>query len=60
MADKAENLQPQSGAGTKERKKFRTLPESENKDEVGQDNLSLAPLLHWDTGETPDDKNESE
>ena len=47
--NKNSSAQPQSGADKEEKKDFRQLPESKNEDEVGQDNNSLAPLLHWDT-----------
>ena len=49
MADKKANPQPQSGADKEEKEDFTQLPDDDNKDEVGQDNNSLAPLLHWDT-----------
>ncbi len=53
--DKTSNSQPQSGAGKKEKKDFRQLPEDRNTDEVGQDNKGLAPMLHWDTDKSNDD-----
>jgi len=46
--EKEGNPLPQSGAGTKDREQFRTLPEDRNKSEEGQKKWSLAPLLHWD------------
>lgn len=49
MADKKASPQPQSGADRDEKKGFTQLPDSGDKNEVGQDNKSLAPLLHWDT-----------
>ncbi len=63
MADKDRNMQPQSGASKKEKEGFSQLPESKNKDEAGQDNKGLAPMLHWNTdksgvrepGTAPDD-----
>lgn len=50
MADKKASPQPQSGADKDEKKDFTQLPDKGDKKEVGQDNHSLAPLLHWDTG----------
>jgi hypothetical protein len=50
MADKKADLQPQSGADKGEKKNFTQLPDKSDESEVGQDNHSLAPLLHWDTG----------
>lgn len=55
MAGKNSNKQPQSGAGKDEKEDFRQLPEDKNKKEVGQDNKSLAPLLHWNTKKTDDE-----
>ncbi len=55
MADKDSNPQPQSGAGKKEKKDFRQLPESKNTDEEGQDNKGLAPMLHWDVDKSNED-----
>ena len=49
MADKKASPQPQSGADKEEKKDFTQLPADGDKKEVGQDNNSLAPLLHWDT-----------
>jgi hypothetical protein len=38
------------GKAAKDDKKFRKLPEKRNKKELGQGKISLAPMLHWDTG----------
>lgn len=54
MADKKASPQPQSGADKDEKKAFTQLPDKGDKKEVGQDNHSLAPLLHWDTGNDDD------
>jgi hypothetical protein len=54
MADKKASPQPQSGADKEEKKDFTQLPADGDKKEVGQDNHSLAPLLHWDTGNHDD------
>jgi hypothetical protein len=55
MSDKKTSLQPQSGADKEEKKDFTQLPDKGDKKEVGQDNHSLAPLLHWDTGSDDSD-----
>ena len=49
------NSQPQSGASKEERKSFSLLPNGKNKKKTGQDTKSLAPLLHWDVGDSDSD-----
>jgi hypothetical protein len=57
---KKSNPQPQSGASGEERKSFSLLPSGKNKKKTGQDTKSLAPLLHWDVGDSSDSASDSD